>query len=651
MVLLSELIDRLKDSDVTWLYGPLHTANVEPVRPLKVSSTGERLGLDVTSTGGPPGPRPSKPILKHRTLSEMLSITTPSSPVMEADTPEGEVDGLDQARPMLATTKSDTNILTTRPGMAIRRTSPTLPMGAFPSGNQGQGAAGGAGQKSPNAPGTRTPTEGNPPSSGKEKKHISFNTFVEQCIAVDDPSARENNMWQESEDDDMLEMRSHRSSSSKSSRPSISRHSSSSSTRSQQEPLTIAKIAPTMLKTQTYANSEQLPQMVYQPPPQYLSPQISPGVHSPVGPSSYSSQASTASTGSTGTAQGKKWDDDDGQPYDYFGGPDRSSGPAQGSGQVAQAQSPAQNIPQRAPAPVVAQPPQQPKWRQGQQQQQQQVGSIDSTLSTSASSSSSSSSLARDNITSPPQPSRSILKQRSVAADASNTAEADFDSGSPPGNYFNYNPSAATGIGGMRAAQYLDQNPSGQGGNASPLVSPATGEERGRSTARGGTGTSQYDRSISRSTNSSAGSVTGGANSGAGGNASGQGPMSPGTSRSPSGSTHGHATSGVSKKGPAQQQAQQQKVHAAQQANTQAQQQQQQRQAEVAAEADNGMEIDHDESPDRGASTPTPHSSPQVCHLLTFCGDFLVSRLWSWHFGSDHSGGSGCSLLKMGDGE
>jgi hypothetical protein len=107
----------------------------------------------------------------------------------------------------------------------------------------------------------------------------------------------------------------------------------------------------------------------------------------------------------------------------------------------------------------------------------------------------------------------------------------------------------------------------------------------------------------------------------------------------------------VSKKGPAQQQAQQQKVHAAQQANTQAQQQQQQRQAEVAAEADNGMEIDHDESPDRGASTPTPHSSPQVCHLLTFCGDFLVSRLWSWHFGSDHSGGSGCSLLKMGDGE
>lgn len=78
----------------------------------------------------------------------------------------------------------------------------------------------------------------------------------------------------------------------------------------------------------------------------------------------------------------------------------------------------------------------------------------------------------------------------------------------------------------------------------------------------------------------------------------------------------------MSKKGPAQQQAQQQKVHAAQQANTQAyqaqqaQQQQAQQQQQQKANSSDEMEIDHDESPDRGASTPTPHSSPQVCPLL-----------------------------------
>ena len=600
---------RLKDSDVTWLYGPLHTATVEPVRPLKVSTAGERLGLDV-------GPRPSKPILKHRTLSEMLSITTPSSPVMEADTPDGAVDGMEGARPMLSQTKSDTNIFTTRPGMTIRRTSPTLPQGTFPGTGTGQ-----AGQKSPNAPGTRTPIEGAPPS-GKEKKHISFNTFVEQCIAVDDPTENQQNTFEDGDDsDDMLEMRSHRSSSSKSSRPSFSRHSSSSSTRSSNEPLTIAKIAPTMLKTQTYANSDQLPQMVYQPPPQYLSPEretvsVSPGMHSPVGPASWTSQSSTTSTGSAGsagtagTATGRKWDDDDGQPYDYFGGPDhsgKSSSSSSSSVSTAQGQSPAQNIPHRAP--TVGQPPSQPKWRQANQGAQ--VGSsVESSVS--ASSSSSSTSLNNATSPSPPQPARSILKTRP----ASSEVPMEPESSSPPSSYFNYNPSAATGIGGMRGAQYLDHGPGG-----SPLVSPATastaaasgntsgsasgGEERGRSTSRGGTGTSQYDRSISRGTTSSTGSASSlsGSSGGGGAAGNGQGPMSPGTSRSPVG-VH------TARKEPAQSQVQGQ----AQGQRSQSQQQAQKpAQAQQAQTQDDGMEIDHDESPDRGASTPTPHSSPQVC--------------------------------------
>ena len=68
---------RLKDSDVTWLYGPLHTA-VDPV-PIKRAATAEDyLGLDKTRARGPgrssKGSLPVKPILKHRSLSDILSV-------------------------------------------------------------------------------------------------------------------------------------------------------------------------------------------------------------------------------------------------------------------------------------------------------------------------------------------------------------------------------------------------------------------------------------------------------------------------------------------------------------------------------------------------------------------------------------------------
>ena len=95
-------LPRLKDSDVTWLYGPLHTA-VDPVPLRKAATAEERLGLATSHTspnsgsktvankankGGKSARRNSgsssrkpqltvKPILKHRSLSDILSV--PSS--------------------------------------------------------------------------------------------------------------------------------------------------------------------------------------------------------------------------------------------------------------------------------------------------------------------------------------------------------------------------------------------------------------------------------------------------------------------------------------------------------------------------------------------------------------------------------------------
>jgi hypothetical protein len=96
------------------LYGPLHTAQVEPVRPMKVSSTDDKYGLD---------PAYKKPILKHRTLSEMLTIHQPSSPILEATKQEEDDEGSQSGRPPLVQTKSDTNIVRVRTG-GLRHFSP-----------------------------------------------------------------------------------------------------------------------------------------------------------------------------------------------------------------------------------------------------------------------------------------------------------------------------------------------------------------------------------------------------------------------------------------------------------------------------------------------------------------------------------------------
>ncbi|WVQ92971.1 hypothetical protein IAU59_000033 [Kwoniella sp. CBS 9459] len=462
-----ETLNWLKDSDVTWLYGPLHTANVEPVRPLKVSSTDDRLGIDRPN---PDRPIAKKPILKHRTLSEMLQVPMPSSPILEASHRDDELEGVDteSERPILLQSRSDTNIVTSRTHPVVKDNSPLT-------------------EKPPPAVQVQSPPAVQSPGSATadaqasgSKKHISFNTFVEQCVAVDEP--REAQQLDSSDEDEMLEMRSSSysssSRSSRSSRPSLSRNSSTSS-----EHLTIAMIAPTMLKTNNVQGGTALQ---YAPPPEYQSPSVNSN-HS--GGFDFPSPQVDSHTG--------KWADHDEDEdeygsvgFDYFGGPNLSGGNED-------RKAAAQPIPAHVAsssygrnAPTVNQPPAQPKWRQNPPSSTAEPSSV-------SSNSSSSSSL---NVTSPPQPSRSILKVRSPN---NNTQSISPEPSSPPLAYFNYNPSAATGIGGMRGSGGPYDYPGPTGSPlASPTVATAGNEERGRgrTTSRDRT---LNDRSTSRGTSAS----------------------------------------------------------------------------------------------------------------------------------------------------
>lgn len=547
------LTTRLKDSDVTWLYGPLHTAQVEPVRPLKVATADERLGIDLPASPKvkPGGLKksnsmraPSKPILKHRTLSEMLTIPNPSSPVLEASRYDDDDSSSDShggtARPPLIQTKSDTNIANSRTAAVRYRSPPRMPI---------------SGKVSPNATvPTTTPAGEKTANAEKEKRHISFNTFVEQCVALSEPELPA----QESDsDDDMLEIRSNSSRSSRGSRPSLSRNSSTGSGSS--EHLTIAKIAPTMLKTNGTFVSSHLPQMVYAPPPEYQSPR--------------EEQPTSANFDfpSPQVQKRDRWagDDDDeygSVGYDYFGGP--NLGGTQQQNQAAPSHVGASYG--RSSAPTVNQAPAQPKWRQPSS----------STNSSEPSSVSSSSSASLNNVSSPPVPSRGILKVRPPGSTPPEPASP------PQSSYFNYNPSPATGIGGMRGSyEYpntLDES------HRSPLQSPGTEETRGRSAQRY-PGASAYDRSASRGTSTSS--------------------TSPGSVRTPPIDTTGSRRSvaspgaGSVQSPPIPYQAHVQAAAPVGLNNP----------AYSAQQSNNAPSMDVDEpyQPER-SNTPTPHSSPQV---------------------------------------
>ncbi|KAG2128602.1 hypothetical protein DEU56DRAFT_715345, partial [Suillus clintonianus] len=187
-----ETLNWLKDSDVTWLYGPLHTADYPAPAPTPKPSPNTAAALDLPILSS--SPPTTKPILKHRSILELLTSDYPSSSMFSP--PESEEDEILHMhsdyeapkhltgpgvagiikRPPLTHTKSDTHISHWGLNRDCRRDSPPRII----------------------APGTPVTSEVPPTSRqgsssdavivpGQKRKHISFNTFVEQCIAIEKP--------------------------------------------------------------------------------------------------------------------------------------------------------------------------------------------------------------------------------------------------------------------------------------------------------------------------------------------------------------------------------------------------------------------------------------------------------------------------------
>ncbi|KAI5479193.1 hypothetical protein MNV49_004054 [Pseudohyphozyma bogoriensis] len=345
-----ETLNWLKDSDVTWLYGPLHTA-VDAVPPPKVATANERLGLEPlrtlsdtkaekkkAETVASVAPQSTaharkskkvavvtKPILKYRSLSDiLLPAGTPSSPILEFP-PSIDEDGADDDQPgatPVTHAKSDSNLV--RMGSATRRSrfSPaSTPRASSPEGNSDS---------------STTLTR-----SGSEKRHISFNHRVEQCIAVDStedarryPSYRSNSDSDEDGDDedDVLTFRS-------SSSPRVANFGPSGMTQpatssKEREPHTIARLGPTTLKS-TEVWPAPSPAVVYHQMPMqeqsqpgrnpYPNPVATYSARPPGGRRAMYDYSNSASTSTTG-AMPSGWDPDDDEDYamgfDYFNGPD-----------------------------------------------------------------------------------------------------------------------------------------------------------------------------------------------------------------------------------------------------------------------------------------------------------------------------------------
>lgn len=235
---------RLKDSDVTWLYGPLHLgSNWTPLSTSteQISTASPRLtphpiqradSTDSAALSNRPSPSSQlsstataitkKPILKHRSISQLLTL--PASPLFvtgeddiikeeDEEAPEDEKkdaqhigeqgQGRQHApvRPPLLHTKSDTHISWRRP---FRKDSPPRIIAEEQQQLQHQSSL----LLPSSASGSTTGSEqdvvvvplsdlssGGASAAGAaaKKKHISFNTFVEQCIAIEKPKMRRAN--------------------------------------------------------------------------------------------------------------------------------------------------------------------------------------------------------------------------------------------------------------------------------------------------------------------------------------------------------------------------------------------------------------------------------------------------------------------------
>ncbi|EMD39245.1 hypothetical protein CERSUDRAFT_112904 [Gelatoporia subvermispora B] len=198
-----ETLNWLKDSDVTWLYGPLHIgSNWTPSsnKPDSLSALQRKTSLEEISPSKKKqttAPYAKKPILKRRSIGQLLSL--PASPFftqIESDDEECadlEHEGAESStptRPPLLHTKSDTHISwrgrpyrKVSPPRIIAEETPLAPLSTTPGTSDGSDQDL-SGSSSTGADGSGVS------SAGAKKKHISFNTFVEQCIAIEKPKLK-----------------------------------------------------------------------------------------------------------------------------------------------------------------------------------------------------------------------------------------------------------------------------------------------------------------------------------------------------------------------------------------------------------------------------------------------------------------------------
>lgn len=198
---------RLKDSDVTWLYGPLHTAVDWEPPPQPRNDPSAFDGLSNAQDDCPPNSVAehscqlrSKPILKHRSISDLLTSALPNYNHAEDDLEDQSELAEDQSdtpptRPRLLHTKSDTNVTRWSRKIPFRKDSP--PRIVVPARQSRSPEIANPvispilAERSGSSDSARETSSSSQdlnvcPSGGK-KKHISFNTFVSQCIAIDSP--------------------------------------------------------------------------------------------------------------------------------------------------------------------------------------------------------------------------------------------------------------------------------------------------------------------------------------------------------------------------------------------------------------------------------------------------------------------------------
>jgi len=159
-----------------------------------------------------------KPILKHRSISELLTFDLPTSPKptgpIHSDEdidyilyslsplPEEQGGACKKRRPTILHTKSDTQIMHWGSGRGFRQHSPPridLPQSPpSPTGHVEPPPLDGVAES--NASSDSNSALAHPPPN--KKRHISFNTFVQQCISIEKPKKSTGVSRYDDDDDD-----------------------------------------------------------------------------------------------------------------------------------------------------------------------------------------------------------------------------------------------------------------------------------------------------------------------------------------------------------------------------------------------------------------------------------------------------------------